>query len=53
LFGKTVLCNCDDPYESNFFLYFALNFAALVMSSFVAIKLDKLLQNSNKKESLV
>lgn len=18
--GKTVLCNCDDPYESNFFL---------------------------------
>lgn len=24
--GKTVLCNCDDPYESNFFKYFALNF---------------------------
>ena len=23
---KTVLCNCDDPYESNFFKYFALNF---------------------------
>lgn len=21
--GKTVLCNCDDPYESNFFKYFA------------------------------
>ena len=19
--GKTVLCNCDDPYESNFFKY--------------------------------
>ena len=27
--GKTVLCNCDDPYESNFFKYFALNFNAL------------------------
>ena len=24
--GKIVLCNCDDPYESNFFKYFALNF---------------------------
>ncbi len=23
---KTVLCNCDDPYESNFFKFFALNF---------------------------
>jgi 5-methylcytosine-specific restriction endonuclease McrA len=20
--GKSVLCNCDDPYESNFFKYF-------------------------------
>ena len=26
---KTVLCNCDDPFESNFFKYFALNFNAL------------------------
>lgn len=24
--GKVVLCNCDDPYESNFFKYFAMNF---------------------------
>ena len=23
---KVVFCNCDDPYESNFFKYFALNF---------------------------
>ena len=21
-FGKTVLCNCDDPYESNFCKFF-------------------------------
>lgn len=26
---KTVLCNCDDPFESNFFKYFALNFNRL------------------------
>jgi len=25
---KVVLCNCDDPYESNFFKFFALNFNA-------------------------
>lgn len=24
--GKVVFCNCDDPYESNFFKYFALHF---------------------------
>ena len=24
--GKVIFCNCDDPYESNFFKYFALNF---------------------------
>ncbi|MCD8294750.1 MAG: adenine-specific methyltransferase EcoRI family protein, partial [Clostridia bacterium] len=24
--GKTVLCNCDDPFESNFFKFFALVF---------------------------
>ena len=26
---KIIFCNCDDPYESNFFKYFALNFNAL------------------------
>ncbi|MDQ2986187.1 MAG: adenine-specific methyltransferase EcoRI family protein [Armatimonadota bacterium] len=24
-----MLCNCDDPYESNFFQYFALNYGIL------------------------
>lgn len=33
---KTVLCNCDDPYESNFFKYFALNFNALGLKKLVA-----------------
>lgn len=27
--GKVVYCNCDDPYESNFFKYFVLNFNEL------------------------
>ncbi len=26
---KIVYCNCDDPYESNFFKYFASNFNPL------------------------
>jgi len=28
--GKTVLCNCDDPRVSNFFLYFTPNFEKLI-----------------------
>ena len=27
--NKTVLCNCDDPWVSNFFLYFSHNFEKL------------------------
>ena len=27
--GKVVYSNCDDPFESNFFRYFALNFNRL------------------------
>jgi hypothetical protein len=27
--GKVVYCNCDDPFESNFFKYFASNFNTL------------------------
>lgn len=34
--GKIVLCNCDDPYESNFFRYFALNFNALGLRKLIA-----------------
>lgn len=33
---KTVLCNCDDPYESNFFKYFALNFNTLGIKRLIA-----------------
>ena len=27
--GKTVFCNCDDPFESNFFKYFLPNSKAI------------------------
>lgn len=33
---KTVLCNCDDPFESNFFKYFALNFNRLSLKKLIA-----------------
>ena len=31
-----MLCNCDDPYESNFFKYFALNFNKLKLKKLIA-----------------
>ncbi|MBQ6329782.1 MAG: modification methylase, partial [Kiritimatiellae bacterium] len=34
--GKVVFCNCDDPYESNFFKYFAANFNALKLKRLIA-----------------
>lgn len=33
--GKVVLCNCDDPYESNFFKYFAMNFNSLGLKKLI------------------
>lgn len=33
---KTVLCNCDDPFESNFFKYFAMNFNSLGLKKLIA-----------------
>lgn len=34
--SKTVLCNCDDPFESNFFKYFVLNFNRLGLKKLIA-----------------
>ena len=33
---KVVLCNCDDPYESNFFKYFAMNFNHMGLKKLIA-----------------
>lgn len=34
--GKSILCNCDDPFESNFFKYFAMNFNSLGLKKLTA-----------------
>lgn len=33
--GKVVYCNCDDPFESNFFRYFVLNFNKLRLKQLI------------------
>jgi hypothetical protein len=33
--GKIVYCNCDNPYESNFFKYFVSNFNALGLKKLI------------------
>ena len=38
--GKTVLCNCNDPYESNFFYYFASRFNDLGLKKLIATCYD-------------
>ena len=34
--NKTVFCNCDDPFESNFFRYFIHNFNSLKLKKLIA-----------------
>lgn len=58
--NKTVFCNCDDPFESNFFKYFAMNFnflglKKLICTSFAGSpigysELDDLSQFKAKKQ---
>ncbi|MCQ2341909.1 MAG: adenine-specific methyltransferase EcoRI family protein [Paludibacteraceae bacterium] len=38
--GKVVFCNCDDPYESNFFKYFALHFNDLGLKKLICTCYD-------------
>src|SRR3990170_6559955 len=33
--GKVVFCNCDDPYESSFFKFFAMNFNHLGLKKLI------------------
>lgn len=37
---KTVYCNCDDPFESNFFKYFAANFNRLGLRKLITTSYD-------------
>lgn len=48
--GKVVLCNCDDPFESNFCYYFLKNFnilglKKLICTSYGASKIDSIKEN--------
>lgn len=38
---KIVYCNCDDPYESNFFKYFATSFNALGLKKLITTSYTK------------
>jgi len=38
--SKVVYCNCDDPFESNFFKYFAANFNKLGLKKLVTTSYD-------------
>jgi hypothetical protein len=38
--GKAVYCNCDDPFESNFFKYFATNFNKLGLRKLITTSYD-------------
>ena len=38
--GKTIFLNCDDPVESNFWKYFALNFTKLGLKKLIATHFD-------------
>lgn len=37
---KVIFCNCDDPFESNFFKYFAMNFKALGIKKLITTCYD-------------
>jgi len=37
---KVVYCNCDDPFESNFFKYFAANFNKLRLKKLISTSYD-------------
>ena len=38
--GKVVYCNCDDPFESNFFKYLAANFNKLGLKKLITTSYD-------------
>lgn len=35
--NKVIFCNCDDPYESNFFKFFAMRFNLLKLKKLIAL----------------
>ena len=55
--GKVVLCNCDDPFESNFTYYFLRHFnqlklKKLICTSYAGSKIDQIHGNSQLQMTL-
>lgn len=48
--GKTVYCNCDDPYTSNFFKYFVIHFNELHLSKLICTCYDGNYINTKVKQ---
>lgn len=48
--GKNILCNCDDPFESNFSKYFLKNFNRLGIKKLVTISYAFSNLNENRSE---
>lgn len=53
--NKVVLCNCDDPFSSNFVKYFLMNFNRLELKELIAIgyPLENLSNNIKKSISYI
>ena len=56
--GKVVLCNCDDPFESNFTYYFLRHFnqlqlKKLICTSYAGSKIDQIHDNGPLQMTLV
>ena len=54
-FNKVVLCNCDDPYESNFCKYFADNFLEIGLKKLICTSYfsSKVSEKNNKKGTVL
>ena len=52
-YGKTVLCNCDDPYESAFAKYFLKNFNILKLKKLIctSYKNSRVIEKSGLKDN--
>lgn len=53
---KTVLCNCDDPFESNFCLYFLRNFKflelkRLICTTYYSSKISRKLKTNKRRKT--
>ena len=46
---KVVLCNCDDPYESDFFKYFTIYFNQLELKKLIATGRPMKIPTSTRK----